>query len=447
MNNNRLSNLLHRAANGEELTIAFFGGSITQGSLAEKTEEMYARRVFSWWEKTFPQAAFHYVNGGIGGTTSHYGVSRVVTDLLMYQPDFVVVDFSVNDEPDTFFQETYEGLLRKILSWDSKPAVLLLNNIYYDSGKTAQDLHNEIGDYYGIPHVSIKESIYADMKAGKYTKEQLTPDGLHPNSFGHGLVAQQIINYLEKMLEKEKERILDDVEKKIKIRQEKELSKDFSRDLLSEKEFREQSVVQKKETDKKEEILLPKSLTPNTYENTKRFTIREISPKLNGFLPDTREKKGMLDHFKNGWIGKKAGDSITFTLEASNIAVQYRKTIDRPALRAKLVLDGDVENTVILDGNFEEDWGDCLWLEPILLHGEKKVHTVEITILEDEEKNSDNENKKEKNKEEKDKREKNKKERVKDNIENIKKDEKSDVEIKNEKTPFYLLSVIGDISN
>lgn len=445
MNNNRLEKLIHRATNGEELTIAFFGGSITQGSLAEKPEDMYARRVFSWWEKTFPQATFHYVNGGIGGTTSHYGVSRVVTDLLMYQPDFVVVDFSVNDEPEVFFQETYEGLLRKILSWDSKPAVLLLNNIYYDSGKTAQDLHNEVGDYYGIPHVSIRESVYADMKAGKYTKEQLTPDGLHPNSFGHGLVAQQIINYLEKMkevLDEEKGRLLYDIEKNIEIRQKKELekevvgkelSKDFSKDLLSEKEFREQGVVLKKETDKKEETLLPKSLTSNTYENTKRFTIREISPKLNGFLPDTREKKGLLDHFKNGWIGKKAGDSITFILEASNIALQYRKTIDRPALRAKLVLDEDVENALILDGNFEEDWGDCLWLEPILHHGEKKVHTVEITILEDEE------NKKEKKKEE----------GIKDNIniENIKRDGKDDVDPIKEKTPFYLLSVIGDFLN
>lgn len=385
MNNNRLEKLIHRAANGEGLTIAFFGGSITQGSLAERPEDMYARRVFSWWEKTFPQTTFHYVNGGIGGTTSHYGVSRVVTDLLMYQPDFVVVDFSVNDEPDTFFQETYEGLLRKILSWDSKPAVLLLNNIYYDSGKTAQDLHNEIGDYYGIPHVSIRESIYADMKAGKYTKEQLTPDGLHPNSFGHELVAQQIINYLEEV-----------------------------KGVLDEKE-------------EKEEFLLPKSLTPNTYENTKRFTIREISPKLDGFLPDTREKKGMLDHFKNGWIGKKAGDSITFTLEASNIAVQYRKTINRPALRAKLVLDGEVDKAVILDGNFKEEWGDCLWLEPVLHHGEKKEHTVEISILKEEEKN--------------------KEDREKDKVENTKKDRKNDVRTRKEKTPFYVLSVIGDFSN
>ncbi len=60
--------------------------------------------MFLWWKKTFPQAHFYYVNGGIGGTTSHYGVSRAIIDVLMYQPDFVIVDFNVNE----FFQETYQ---------------------------------------------------------------------------------------------------------------------------------------------------------------------------------------------------------------------------------------------------------------------------------------------------------------------------------------------------
>ena len=35
---------------------------------------------------------------------------------------------------------------------------------------------------------------------------------------------------------------------------------------------------------------------------------------------------------------------------------------------------------MILDGNFTEDWGDCLYLEPLLHHAEKKVHRIEITI-------------------------------------------------------------------
>lgn len=71
-------------------------------------------------------------------------------------------------------------------------------------------------------------------------------------------------------------------------------------------------------------------------------------------------------------------------MEASCIAVQYRKTIARPAVRAELVLDGNTKQKILLDGNFEEDWGDCLYLEPVLHHGEKTRHTVEIVIPETE---------------------------------------------------------------
>ena len=135
----RLLACMKRAAAGEELTIGFFGGSITQGSLASSDTLTYAYQVYKWWCDTFKDAVFHYVNGGIGGTTSHFGVSRAYEDVLMYQPDVVVVDFSVNDDADEFFQETYEGVIRKLLSFRTKPAVLVLNNVFYDTGE------NEIG--------------------------------------------------------------------------------------------------------------------------------------------------------------------------------------------------------------------------------------------------------------------------------------------------------------
>lgn len=337
----RLKKCMNRADAGEELTIGFLGGSITQGSLASKHENTYAYRVFTWWKETFPNAQFHYVNGGIGGTTSHYGVSRAMTDVLMYQPDFVVVDFSVNDEANTFFQETYEGVVRKLLTWDSSPAVLLLNNVYYDTGLNAQEYHNAVGEWYRVPYVSIRDSIYRRMKYGEYTREELTPDGLHPNDKGHGLVAKEIIRFLEE----------------VKALQ------------WSKEEY---------------ETILPDSMTDNAYENAKRLTIREICPMLDGFRADTEEKTGHLDHFKNGWIGKRPGDRIVFEVEASCIAVQYRKTVHNPACRAELILDDDTEHAVLLDGNFDEDWGDCLYLETVLHHGEKKNHTVEIKVIEDE---------------------------------------------------------------
>ena len=339
-NHARLKKCMRRAQAGEELTIGFFGGSITQDSLATKHKNCYAYRVFRWWEEMFPNARLHYVNGGSGGTSSHYGVSRAVTDLLMYQPDFVVVDFSVNDEPNEFFQETYEGLIRRILTWPSRPAVLLLNNVFYDTGVNAQEYHNRVGDWYRIPHVSIKDTLWVRMKAGEYTREELTPDGLHPNDKGHALAAAEITSYLAE--------------------------------------------VQAHMWEDEAEEPMPPAMTDNAYENAKRLTIREISPKLDGFRADTEEKTGHLDHFKNGWIGKEAGDRITFEIEASCIAVQYRKTIRRPARRAQLILDGNQTQPVMLDGNFDEDWGDCLYLEPVLHHGEYGRHTVEIRVIPDE---------------------------------------------------------------
>lgn len=335
---------MQKAQEGHELTIGFLGGSITQGSLATEHENTYAYRVFSWWKQAFPKATFHYVNGGIGGTDSLYGVSRTVTDVLMYQPDFVIVDFSVNDTGNEFFQETYEGVIRKLLLWKSKPAVVLLNNVFYDTGVNAQEYHNAVGDWYGIPHVSIKDTLYQKMKQGIYKREELTPDGLHPNDKGHGLVAEEIIAFLENVKQ-------------------------------------EMDIVE-------EEEVITDPMTENAYEQAKRLTIRESSPELLGFRADTEEKLGHLDHFKNGWIGKRAGDKICFTVKASCIAVQYRKTLKKPALRAKLILDGDVENAKILDGNFDENWGDCLYLESVLHHGEYKKHTIELEIIkEDEEQN------------------------------------------------------------
>ena len=93
--------------------------------------------------------------------------------------------------------------------------------------------------------------------------------------------------------------------------------------------------------------------------------------------------------FKNGWIGSKEGDRLLFETEASCIAVQYRKTIRHPARKAELILDGDTKHPVLLDGNFDEDWGDCLYLEPVLHHGEYGKHTVEIRVLPDEFENAE----------------------------------------------------------
>ena len=346
----RLKNLMKRAANGESLVIGFLGGSITQGSLSSTPKTCYAYLVYEWWKKSFPNAEFSFVNGGIGGTTSHYGGARAWKDVLCYRPDIVTVDFSVNDDANEFFEETYEGTLRRLLMAPSAPAVVVLNNVFYDTGKNAQDYHNRIADHYGIPHVSIKDTIFPDVESGKIVRADITPDNLHPNDKGHRLVADEICKLLDSIkAEVEKETIADEN-------------------------------IEGKSTKTEASVLLPAPLTENAYEHSRLIQIQDNEAILDGFLVDPIEKKGMLDIFKNGWTAAHTNDKISFEIECSCLAVQYRKSVQQPVPKAKAVIDGDEAHAVILDGNFTEDWGDCLYLEPLLHHAEKKVHRIEITV-------------------------------------------------------------------
>ena len=346
----RLKNLMKRAANGESLVIGFLGGSITQGSLSSTPKTCYAYLVYEWWKKSFPNAAFSFVNGGIGGTTSNYGGARAWKDVLRYRPDIVTVDFSVNDDANEFFEETYEGTLRRLLAAPSSPAVVVLNNVFYDTGKNAQDYHNRIADHYGIPHVSIKDIVYPDVESGKIVRADITPDNLHPNDKGHRLVADEIC------------KLLDSIKAEV------------------EEETIAGENIEGKSTKTEASVLLPAPLTENAYEHSRLIQIQDNEAILDGFLVDPIEKKGMLDIFKNGWTAAHTNDKISFEIECSCLAVQYRKSVQQPVPKAKAVIDGDEAHAVILDGNFTEDWGDCLYLEPLLHHAEKKVHRIEITI-------------------------------------------------------------------
>ena len=182
--------------------MAFLGGSITQGCLATTPEGCYAGLTYKWWKDNFPKADFTYVNAGIGGTTSHLGVARVEEDVFSHKPDFLIIEFSVNDDKNAHFKETYEGLVRRVLKTENAPAVLLVHNVCYDTGVSAEDIHVEIGKHYDLPCVSMKSTIYELVASGKIANRDITPDDLHPNDAGHALLAEVIAYYLRGVKEK-----------------------------------------------------------------------------------------------------------------------------------------------------------------------------------------------------------------------------------------------------
>jgi lysophospholipase L1-like esterase len=338
----RLKQAMKCAQNGQDLTVGFIGGSITQGSLSSAPEYAYAYLVYQWWQEQFPLSHITYVNAGIGGTTSHFGAARVDKDLLEQRPQVVFVEFSVNDESTEHFLETYEGLVRHIYQMPWKPAVILISNVYYNNGANAQLQHAKVGRHYELPHISMQSTIYPAVRDGYIANRDITPDDLHPNDVGHALVASVITYFLDMV-------------------------------------FEERLIGEKPSFD---EDALPEALTANTYEQAERQDRRNAVCENTGFAEDQSIPVDITDCFKNGWSATAPGSKIAFVVEGSGVAILYRRYVDQHAPKAVVTVDG--EQMKILDGNFDETWGDKLELETVLEHAEYSKHRVEITILEDE---------------------------------------------------------------
>ena len=332
----RMKELMRRAERGDRLTLAFLGGSITQGSVSTQYTNCYAYRVFDWFVRRFPKTAFTYVNAGVGGTTSQFGVSRVDEDVLLYKPDFVIIEFSVNDDNTDFYQETYEGLVRKVYGNVYAPAVLLVHNVFYDTGVSAEEKHRAVGAYYKLPSVSMKSTIYQEVASGAIPNREITPDDLHPNSAGHELVAEVISDCLDKIY------------------------------------------MQRWENE--EPYSMPEPLTANAYANARRYQNHNSNPECKGFVPDFTLKKYVNDMFRCGWTASEKGASITFEVEGTEIAVQYRKSVNLPAPIAVAVVDGDEAGAITLDANFDETWGDSLHIDTVAHHIAPGKHKVEIRM-------------------------------------------------------------------
>ena len=94
---------------GEPVTIAYFGGSITeQNGWRIQSAELL--------KKLYPKAAIRSINAAIGGTGSDLGAFRLAHDVLRHKPDLVFIEFAVNDAgaKDDRVRKAVEGIVRQI---------------------------------------------------------------------------------------------------------------------------------------------------------------------------------------------------------------------------------------------------------------------------------------------------------------------------------------------
>jgi lysophospholipase L1-like esterase len=195
----RLGHVLAKARRGEAVTVGVIGGSITAGAGASQPERRYGDRVAAWWRQAFPKASVRFVNAGIGATGSDYGALRARRDLLSHDPDFVVVEYAVNDPNTEAAAEALEGLVRQILRATNQPAVLLLFTMHQDGGN-AQEWQTKVGRHYELPMVSFRDALWPEIKEGRMKWNDVEADTVHPNDRGHEYCARFIARLLDQVL-------------------------------------------------------------------------------------------------------------------------------------------------------------------------------------------------------------------------------------------------------
>ena len=331
-NTARLADAMKRAQAGEKITIGTIGGSITQGTAASTTDERYANRALQWWAKTFPKAQLDFVNAGIGATDSYIGVHRADADLLSKKPDVVIVEFSVNDTDAALNLQTYDSLVRKILQAENHPAVILLFTTQED-GTSLQDTHMQIGSAYNLPMISYKNAVLPEIEAGKFTWKDISPDNIHPNSVGHGIIGELLWSYFNSVYAK-----LDQID-------------------TSDLTFTADPVT--KDLYAKGQLLDSKTLTPKTIQG---FELAEVS-----------------NQFPNDWTTKEGGE-LTFEVTGSNIGVLYYKTVDGKSGQYCVYVDDRLIQ--VLDGDFTGGWGNYAQAQQVYTSDTSSTHTVTIKQLE-----------------------------------------------------------------
>lgn len=356
-NNHRLKAAIEKAERGEGVTIAYIGGSITQGAGAKPIHtQSYAYQSYLKFREMFGKDGgknVHFVKAGVGGTPSELGMIRYERDILRdgkVEPDVVIVEFAVNDAGDETKGICYESLCLKILASENKPAVILLFSVF-ENDWNLQDRLSPVGRHYDLPMVSVKDAVVDQFSFTKeegniITKRQFFYDIYHPTNDGHTVMAD-CLSYLFS-------------ETKKSIRDQEDIRIDKSPVIGN--YFKDVQLLDKKEN--------------------------RINARINiGSFSETDEDLQMVEmddnpfvtpQFPNNWLrtATSGNESFKMTINSKSLILVFKDSGNSEFGKADIFVDGEHIKTA---DPHEVNWTHC---NAVILYQENvcREHQVEIRI-------------------------------------------------------------------
>jgi len=285
----RMANVMRKAERGEDITIAFIGGSITYGSGMIDRDgsvmDRFSEHIQAWFREKYPDTICRMVNAGLPATGSMIGVFRADEEVFSHKPDLLVIEYAVNEGSAYGCQETTEALIRKTVAANPDAAVMFLFMATNGgAGWSDPDGKYELAQYYGLPCVSWKNGVNKAFDLGLATKEDFDADGTHPNKNGHAAMSKFIIRYLD-------------------------------------------TVYAQLDSAPTENPPLREPKYTTDFDYTKHLSSVNFKPDSFGNF-EISDAACMYAQFKNGWTSSENGDAFTFECEAKRLLIPYQKTTD-----------------------------------------------------------------------------------------------------------------------
>jgi acyl-CoA thioesterase-1 len=145
------------------------------------------------------------VNASVSGETSQGGLSRFGQLLSEYKPSWIILELGANDALRGYpLDQTAKNLEKMIEQAHQANAKVLLigNKIPQNYGKRYTEiffeLYEKIANKYKLAYLPFM------LEGVALNKSLMQDDGLHPNKDGQPLVLQNILPYLQPLLDEEK---------------------------------------------------------------------------------------------------------------------------------------------------------------------------------------------------------------------------------------------------
>ncbi len=163
--------------NGDPVTIAFLGDSVTQGCFelyitpdgnmetVFDRESAYHRYLDKMLSTLYPTVPVTIINAGISGDRAPHGLERLDRDVLRFQPDLTVVCFCLNDctaGPDGLEQYTtaLQGIFEKLQAAGSDIIFMTPNmmNTYISNEITDENIRKAAKDCQYLQNTGIMDA-------------------------------------------------------------------------------------------------------------------------------------------------------------------------------------------------------------------------------------------------------------------------------------------------